>query len=420
VNAIITSSSPTTISTEGGDVTIVGAGLPASWPNDNYRLNISSKGVLADAKIISCTPKSLTFTLPKGSDGTSYSFSLTTPLNQVLSTTITQTTTATPTITLTSASSVSTGNNTIVLTQGNLNNTIPQIVTLHSLYGDNEIITVVPFTASSGTITFSVVLTAGSYGFKIYFNAYGWASCTSNLLVTTTKFTINPIITSYNGGSFTLTGNGISKSGTIKINGIKTNLGTVTNSSAVATIPPFVTPLSQSTYNLKTADLLALNQFSIISDTPSSQSKAFDNVHGTTYVSSSTGNCYIGIDVGVGLVLDVSKVRFFPYSRWLIAANYLVGSSFEASLDGVTWVNLITIDSTVHSGWNDLKIVSSTKYRFYRFSHNSVSKCQLAELQFEGIIYTDVVLNSLATYTTDIVYEDGANTFTWTNQIEFR
>lgn len=105
---------------------------------------------------------------------------------------------------------------------------------------------------------------------------------------------------------------------------------------------------------------------------------ALDGFLGTVYSSTSSGNCFIGADVGAGLTLALTRVRFFPNSRWIIASNYLLGATIDASNDGTNWVTLATIDSTVHSGWNIVPISTTNDYRYVRFAHNAKSQCSLA------------------------------------------
>ena len=93
-------------------------------------------------------------------------------------------------------------------------------------------------------------LTGGKYGFRFFFASYGWASSASTLSLTVSAPTSPPITASYNGGSFTVTGSGLSKSGTVKINGVKTTLVNVTATDAVAIVPPFVTSETQTAFNL--------------------------------------------------------------------------------------------------------------------------------------------------------------------------
>ncbi len=88
----------------------------------------------------------------------------------------------------------------------------------------------------------------------------------------------------------------------------------------------------------------------------------------------------------------------------MIVANYLVGATIEASVDGSNYNVIATIDSTVHSGWNILPFKLTQFYRYVRFSHNQASKCQLAEFEVQGILLSHLTLSSLASNTVDIVY----------------
>lgn len=81
---------------------------------------------------------------------------------------------------------------------------------------------------------------------------------------------------------------------------------------------------------------------------------------------------------------------------------------------------IATIDSSVHSGWNVKPLALGQYYRFVRFSHDQVSQCQLAEFEVQGIMLSKVSLTSLGSNMVDIVYEDGANRFTYTGGVEFR
>lgn len=216
------------------------------------------------------------------------------------------------------------------------------------------------------------------YGFKFYFTAYGWSNCSSTVAVTIAAPTAGSIVSSYNGGWFLISGQGLSSSGTVKINGIKTGLLNVTSTSAVAIIPPYITALTQSQYNLAQPQKLTTSQFAIISDTKISQTNPFDNVQGSVYTSTSTGTCFIGIDVGSGLIFNLSRFRYFPNSLWVIASNYLIGAQLLASNDNANWDTLYTVDSNVHSGWNTFIISTTSNYRYFKFSHNQQSHCSLA------------------------------------------
>lgn len=133
-------------------------------------------------------------------------------------------------------------------------------------------------------------------------------------------------MTSYKGGSFVITGSGLSSSGTVNINGIKTTLVNVTGTDAIAIVPPFVTTETQQAFSLAQPQKLTKNQYSIISDYTGGDA-AFDGFLGTVYTSLNSGACFIGADVGAGLTLKITRVRFFPNSKYVIASNYLIGAT---------------------------------------------------------------------------------------------
>ena len=93
----------------------------------------------------------------------------------------------------------------------------------------------------------------------------------------------------------------------------------MTNSSATGVIPPLIHAATQSQYSLTEPFTLTRKHYKILSDNPAIHSRAFDNVHGTIY-SSQNPTCSLGIDVGTDVLLNLTKVRFFPNSRWFIAA----------------------------------------------------------------------------------------------------
>ena len=76
-----------------------------------------------------------------------------------------------------------------------------------------------------------------------------------------------------------------------------------------------------------------------------------------------------------------------------------------------------TVSSSVHSGWNIITFSMTSYYRYFRFSSDSVSKCQLAELEFQGVVLSNKNLASLTSNFADIVYQDGANTFTYNSKV---
>ena len=110
----------------------------------------------------------------------------------------------------------------------------------------------------------------------------------------------------------------------------------------------------------------------------------FDKDHSTSY-NSTSAECYIGVDIGENTGIYLTRIRYFPYPKWAIASDYIQGGKFQASNDNSTWIDIATIDNTVHSGWNTFMIQNQNVYRYVRFVHTSESGCQLAEFELSGV-----------------------------------
>jgi hypothetical protein len=56
------------------------------------------------------------------------------------------------------------------------------------------------------------------------------------------------------------------------------------------------------------------------------------------------------MDFGTDLRLKLKQLKYFPSVA--IDSALFSGSIFEYSTDDVTYTPLLTVDSTVHAGWN--------------------------------------------------------------------
>lgn len=77
-------------------------------------------------------------------------------------------------------------------------------------------------------------------------------------------------------------------------------------------------------------------------------------------------------------MVDITRIRYFPYYKWTIAAKYIKGAVFEGSNDGTAYTPIGSVDQTVHAGWNSIQVTSSTNYRYIRMKHTSLSGCKLS------------------------------------------
>lgn len=86
------------------------------------------------------------------------------------------------------------------------------------------------------------------------------------------------------------------------------------------------------------------------------------------------------MDIGENKLVKVTRIRYFPYYKWTIAAQYIAGAVFEGSIDGVNYSQIGLIDQTIHAGWNSIKIFTNSSYRFIRLKHSNISGCMISEL----------------------------------------
>jgi hypothetical protein len=244
---------PTSFSVNGGNVVLSGTGLPAVWPNSNFALKIYCNNVLVEPQVISTNPSALTLALPASTSGSSFVILLSSDVATYISYSVSSSSASTPLLTMTNSSSTSPGTINFKFAQNNLQTTGPTSVSVYSLYNPSEAYTINGTNYATGLVQFTATLTGGLYGFKFFYQSYGWATSTSSIAIKIVSPTAPAIATSYNGGVLALTGAGLSRSATVAINGVKTRVQNVTASGAVAVIPPFVTVLSQQNYSLATA-----------------------------------------------------------------------------------------------------------------------------------------------------------------------
>ena len=109
------------------------------------------------------------------------------------------------------------------------------------------------------------------------------------------------------------------------------------------------------------------------------------------------------------MAVSVSRIRLFPNFNWENVGKKILHATIQGSNDMTSWNTLATIDQTIHSGWNVIKSVDTTPYRYIRFHHNSTSQCNIAEFEIYGILYSSATFN-LGSQQTDVVYNDGLNT----------
>lgn len=308
-----------------------GSGYPADLSDPSFSVaTVSKLGVATPAKIISCcTGNALTILAPGGSDNVSYALYFYGPVRSWKVGDFTSYIRYTATIGISSATTVPAGTNTITLTRiNNITNTIAAIE-LVSTKDPASVTTVSNWTTvNATTVSFAVTLPAGSYSLLIRGSIY-YFSCTDILKVSApNNISISNETYSYNGGYYTITGEGLSPVSQITVNGFVGKISEYTNTAVTYRLPALVTTLTQDNYTLSTVQQLDLSTATFFSDMVASNvSAAFDGSIKTIYGSLNT-TCWIEIDVGQGLATSVNRFRFFPYLGWANTVNKILDATF--------------------------------------------------------------------------------------------
>lgn len=74
----------------------------------------------------------------------------------------------------------------------------------------------------------------------------------------------------------------------------------------------------------------------------------------------------------------------------------------------------------MHSGWNSIKVASTTNYRFIRLRHNNTSNCILSEFEVVGVIFNNLSVPNIDLYAANVQFTDGANIFNFTSSLTYK
>lgn len=116
----------------------------------------------------------------------------------------------------------------------------------------------------------------------------------------------------------------------------------------------------------------------------------------------------------------MTRVRYFPNPAWNISYQFIKGATVQVSNNNSTWTTIATVDQTVHAGWNSFMINDNNTYRYVRFSHDSKSKCNIAELELTGIVMSTVNVASVTSFPSDVYFDDGLTNQTFSAALEYR
>lgn len=403
-----------------------GSGYPSSIDGTAFSITITAASKIYPVNIVSCcSNNTVVFALPPFAAVTSLSIAFVGPAGKT-SKSYSVSASYTPSAHITSSLNVNPGTNTITVAADNNVTANITAVSLVSAVNSTNIVSATFTTTGSGTTavtTVTATLASGLYKLLVLTVPYGYLNITDIINVSISsdaQVTTQPI--SFNGGTVEIIGTNLSPSSFIIVNGFRGNILSYKTSSVIYNVAAFVTKATQDKFKLQQVALLNLSQFTFFSDQNSSVSNvsaAFDNLINTIYGSPNT-QCWIGVDAGPSLQISVSRIRFIGNLNWNNLIKYTLYAVFQGSNDQTQWNDLGKIDQTAHIGWNTIISGDTTPYRYIRFSHNSTSNCQLAEIQLYGIVSSTIAVPSTISVPSDILYVDGANNKSFGGALEFR
>lgn len=207
-------------SVKGGKITINGQGLPSEWPSKMFSIKVLTNTFYQSPSVITASATKLELSIPEGVPSQTWVVTISNPVEETFTTTVTQSTSSTPTLNVLTTSPQSAGSLSIDLNRTNLNSINPNSVQIYNVL-DNKVLTDVPTWTTSGTvIRFNSNFKAGQYKFKVYYNGYGWADVQGKIDISApSSYTAATTDSSYAGGKLVVTGANISPQAVIKVGG---------------------------------------------------------------------------------------------------------------------------------------------------------------------------------------------------------
>ena len=190
--------------------------------------------------------------IPKAADGTSFTIKFVGPVNTATRT-YALSTANTPTASITSSVTPTPGTNTISFDLTNsVSATIDGITLVSGLNPTSAIsIPAGSWTTTGTSTTFSADLNSGSYSLKVSTSPYGYISFSNKIDVQfPSGVTTSSGAVSFNGGTFTVTGNNLAPNSYITVNNLRGDIVNYSPSAVQYHLPALVTADTQNAFNL--------------------------------------------------------------------------------------------------------------------------------------------------------------------------
>ena len=166
----------------------------------------------------------------------SYSIVLEDPTGTRSTASFSQSAGSTPMMTLDTTSATPGASTSVTLTQNSLTTESPSKVYIYNVLDPEDMMEILAadYTFSSPTLSFSYTFKTGKYGFKIWFDKYGWAQISSQLSASASAdFTASLTSSSFMGGQIVVSGDHISDNAELRIGAFSGKVISSTSTEAV-------------------------------------------------------------------------------------------------------------------------------------------------------------------------------------------
>jgi hypothetical protein len=151
---------------------------------------------------------------------------------------------------------------------------------------------------------------------------------------------------------------------------------------AVCNLPALATTYSASTYKINQAGLISGTWTGSVA---AQVTKVTDGVWPSEYTDPSA-NCWIELDFPDSQVGVLDNVKILINNLDTTKAPF-TGVTKLQGFDGTQYVDIMTLDSTIHEGWNTFEwTTNKPAYQKYKWSGATAGSCRFGEIKYTGIV----------------------------------
>jgi len=157
------------------------------------------------------------------------------------------------------------------------------------------------------------------------------------------------------------------------------------NTKAVCILPPLSTTYSAANFEIGGAGLI---QGKWSGSVPLEVPKITDGVWPSEY-NDPNANCWLEIDFPDTQVAVLDNVKVLINNLNTLKTPF-AGVTKLQGWDGAQYVDILTLDATIHEGWNTFEWTSNKPaYQKYKWSGATAGACRFGEVKFHGIVAVD-------------------------------